>query len=33
MINHKKIKSDLEDEKHISNYLKYNKFAGLDEYE
>ena len=33
LINHKKIKSNLEDEKFINKILKYNKFAGLDEYE
>ena len=33
LINHKKIKSDLEDEKFINKNLKYNKFAGLGEYE
>tara|TARA_B100000902_G_scaffold399906_1_gene473513 strand:- start:1999 stop:2640 length:642 start_codon:yes stop_codon:yes gene_type:complete len=33
LINHKKIKSNLEDEKFINKVLKYNKFAGLDDYE
>ena len=33
LINHKKIKSDLEDEKFINKNLKHNKFAGLGEYE